>query len=43
LCPNNPCTTHGPEGWTYRDNGHISVAASQRLAEGFTKILEATR
>ena len=39
LCPSNPCTTHGPNGWIYRDNGHISVAASKRLAEGFAKAL----
>ena len=41
LCPNDPCATHGTEGWIYRDNGHISVAASQRLATRFAKILAA--
>lgn len=42
LCPSDPCTTHGPAGWTYRDNGHISVAASKRLAGRFTAALTAT-
>ncbi len=42
LCPSDPCTTHGPDGWTYRDNGHISVAASERLAERFAKVLTST-
>ena len=39
LCPGDVCSTRGVSGWNYRDNGHISVAASRALAESFAASL----
>ena len=39
LCPGDVCSTRGASGWNYRDNGHISVAASRALAESFAASL----
>lgn len=35
LCPADPCSTRGDSIWLNLDDGHISVAASERLAPRF--------
>ena len=42
LCPTARCNAFSNNTWAYRDYGHISIAASQRLAKLFTAVVTAS-
>ena len=41
LCPTVRCEAFSNNTWAYRDYGHISIAASQRLTKQFTAVVTA--